>query len=144
MYRRRPALEVFLVHPGGPYFARRDDGVWSLPKGLVAAGEDLLTTARREFGEETGFSTPESGYLELGQVQQTNKIVHAWAFEGERDPESIVSNSFEMEWPRRSGRKRSFPEVDRASYFTIQQARQKIIRAQFELIERLRELLGGA
>jgi len=144
MFRRRASIEVLLVHPGGPFFARRDDGVWSIPKGLPNADEDLLSAAKREFCEETGISAPPSGYVELGMVQQTNKRVHAWAFEGDFDPGTLISNTFELEWPPRSGQRHSFPEVDRADFFTLEAARPKIIAAQMELLERLAERLDPA
>jgi len=144
MFRRRASIEVLLVHPGGPFFARRDDGVWSIPKGLPNTDEDLLSAAKREFREETGISAPPSGYVELGMVQQTNKRVHAWAFEGDFDPTNLISNTFELEWPPRSGQRRSFPEVDRADFFTLEAAQPKIIAAQMELLERLAERLDPA
>lgn len=141
MYRHRCCLEVLLVHPGGPYYVNLDD-VWSIPKGMPDKDEDLLSAARREFQEETGFSAPPakyppSEYLTLGAVRQTNKLVHAWAFEGSVDPTTLVSNTFELEWPPRSGRKQSFPEVDRGDFFTLEAARPKIVTAQMELLERL-------
>ena len=143
MFRRRDdALEVFLVHPGGPFFKNKDDGAWSVPKGEIEAGEDPLATARREFTEETGFDVPESGFLPLGAIQQKGgKVVAAWAFEGDVDPAALKSNSFELEWPPRSGRKRRFPEVDRAAFFSSADARIKINPAQSAFIDRLEDLL---
>jgi predicted NUDIX family NTP pyrophosphohydrolase len=131
MYRlREERLEVLLGHPGGPYFAHKDLGVWSIPKGQVFAGEDLLTAARREFAEETGLE-PWGAYEPLGAVKYRNhKIVHAWAFEGDCDPATLVSNTFELEWPRKSGRLIEVPEVDRAAWYGLDEAREKIVAAQ--------------
>jgi predicted NUDIX family NTP pyrophosphohydrolase len=145
MYRRREGvLEVFLAHPGGPLFARRDGGVWTIPKGLAIESEDLYAAAVREFGEEIGL--PVTGpTIALGQVRQkSGKIVHAWAFEGDA-PAGFVpnSNEFECEWPPRSGKTRRFPEVDRAEFFALGTAATKIIAAQAEFLDRLREALGG-
>jgi predicted NUDIX family NTP pyrophosphohydrolase len=137
LYRRAAdgGLEVLLVHPGGPFWARKDLGAWSIPKGLPHEGEDLLAAARREFLEETGF-TAAGGAVALGQVRQANgKIVHAWAIEGDVDPRALKSNSFEMEWPRGSGRKRSFPEVDRAQWFEPDEARRRIVPAQAAFLD---------
>ena len=148
MFRRRNnELEVLLAHPGGPFFTRKDDGVWTIPKGEAAPGEDLLTRAQIEFEEEVGFR-PESshGWIELGSiVQKGGKIVHAWAFEGDL-PESFEcrSNVFEMEWPPRSGKLKEFPEVDRAEFFTEGIARQKIKPTQIPFLDRLRGALRGA
>jgi predicted NUDIX family NTP pyrophosphohydrolase len=142
MFRRRNnELEVLLAHPGGPFFTRKDDGAWTIPKGEAAPGEDLLTRAQIEFEEEVGFR-PESfqGWIELGSIKQKGgKIVHAWAFEGDL-PESfeVKSNLFEMEWPPGSGRRQSFPEVDQAKFFTEGVARRKIKQAQVPLLDRLR------
>ena len=142
MFRRRDnELEVLLAHPGGPFFTRKDDGAWTIPKGEAAPGEDLLTRAQIEFEEEVGFR-PESfrGWIELGSIKQKGgKIVHAWAFEGDL-PESfeVKSNLFEMEWPLGSGRRQSFPEVDQAKFFTEAVARRKLKPAQVPLLDRLR------
>jgi predicted NUDIX family NTP pyrophosphohydrolase len=144
MYRLRDGqLEVLLVHPGGPYFEKKDLGSWSIPKGLVAAGEAAVSAARREFLEETGFEPPlEARLVDLGEVlQASGKRVRVWAFEGDCDPRALASNSFEMEWPPRSGRRRSFPEVDRAEFFRPDRAVRKLIPAQTELVERLIERL---
>jgi predicted NUDIX family NTP pyrophosphohydrolase len=142
MFRRRGnELEVLLAHPGGPFFTRKDDGSWTIPKGEAAPGEDLLTRAQIEFEEEVGFR-PEGvlDWIELGWIKQKGgKIVHAWAFEGDL-PESfeVKSNLFEMEWPPRSGQLQSFPEVDRAEFFTEAAARRKLKSAQVPLLDRLR------
>src|SRR5205814_3451337 len=116
---RRPGgrLEVFLAHPGGPFWAARDDGAWTIPKGLVEPGEDPLAAARREFEEETGIR-PAGPYLPLGSVRQkAGKVVHAWAWEGDADPEKVMSNTMSVEWPPGSGRRVAFPEVDRCAWF---------------------------
>ncbi len=143
MYRRPvEGLELFLVHPGGPFFQKKDEGFWGLPKGLLDQGEDPLAAARREFTEETGVPTPDEGYLTLGEVQQkSGKVVLAWAFEGDCDPEAIESNPFEMEWPPRSGKVQAFPEVDRAAFFSPEEARRKLNSAQAEFVERLEKML---
>jgi predicted NUDIX family NTP pyrophosphohydrolase len=147
MFRRRDnELEVLIAHPGGPFFARKDDGAWTIPKGEAAPGEDLLTRAQIEFEEEVGFR-PESfrGWIELGSIKQKGgKTVHAWAFEGDL-PESfeLKSNLFEMEWPLRSGRRQSFPEVDQARFFTEGVARRKLKPAQVPLLDRLRAAIKG-
>ena len=130
-------LEMLLVHLGGPFWAKKDEGAWFIPKGEIAAGEDELSAAKREFEEETGIK-PEGRFLALGNVRhKSGKTVHAWAFEGSCDPNAIKSNTFSMEWPPRSGKKREFPEVDRAGWFTLEAARSKIHRDEFELLERL-------
>jgi len=145
VYRRGAGdWEVFLVHPGGPYWRNRDVGAWSIPKGEVGAGEDPQAAARRELAEETGFHAAPS-LLSLAAVRQPGgKTVLAWAAEGDLDAAAIVSNTFAMEWPPRSGRLESFPEVDRAGWFTLHEARQKILAGQVPLIEQLERLLGPA
>lgn len=139
LFRRRDgALEVLLAHPGGPFFANKDAGWWTVPKGLPEEGEELLAAARREFTEETGWPTPADGYLPLGSVKQKGgKTVHAWAFEGEADARSLASNTFRVEWPLKSGRWQSVPEVDRAEWFPLDSAHTKINAAQAEFLERL-------
>ena len=133
-------LEVLLVHPGGPFWARRDLGAWSIPKGEYPDDEDPLAAARREFAEELGHPAPGSEALELGEVRQkAGKVVSAWAIAGDLDPEAITSNTFTMEWPPRSGRTREFPEVDRAQWFGLEEARERINPAQAALLDRLSE-----
>jgi predicted NUDIX family NTP pyrophosphohydrolase len=131
-------LEVLLVHPGGPFFARKDDGAWSIPKGLYEDDEEPLAAARREFAEELGSACPDGPALELGEIRQRNgKRVTAWALEGDLDAETITSNTFTIEWPPRSGRRQEFPEIDRAGWFTLDAARVKILAAQAPLLDRL-------
>jgi predicted NUDIX family NTP pyrophosphohydrolase len=142
LYRNRnEQLEVLLVHPGGPLWAKKDLGAWSIPKGEFDQEEPLLA-ARREFHEETGFQAPRGEYIPLKPVRQkSGKIVYAWAVEEEVDAEHIHSNNFEMEWPPRSGKAQSFPEIDRAAWFLVEEARQKINPAQAGLIQELLEIL---
>jgi predicted NUDIX family NTP pyrophosphohydrolase len=139
MFRRKEgALEVLLVHPGGPFFQRKDDGAWTIPKGEAASGEDLLTRAQVEFQEELGIR-PHGDWIALGSIKQKGgKTVHAWAFEGEL-PESfqLKSDTFEIEWPPRSGKLKQFPEIDRAEFFTDEVARRKISPAQISFLDRL-------
>lgn len=142
LYRRTGGLpEVFLVHPGGPFWAKKEDGAWSIPKGEFAEGEDPVEVAKREFEEETGF--PLKGTLDrLEPVKQVGgKIVYAWASEGEIDASAIHSNRFSMEWPPHSGKNQEFPEVDRASWFDLDTARRKILKSQMPLLAQLRERL---
>ena len=141
LYRWRDgALEVFLVHPGGPFWARKDDGAWSIPKGEFAPGEDPLVAARREFAEETGLAV-DGEVRALAPIRQAGgKVVHAFALEGELDADAIRSNSFTIEWPPRSGRLREFPEVDRAGWFALAEARRKILKSQLGLLEQLAQL----
>jgi predicted NUDIX family NTP pyrophosphohydrolase len=144
MYRRPDAgLELLLVHPGGPFWAKKDLGAWSIPKGEYSESEDALAVAKRELEEETG-ARVQGDFLSLGElVQPGRKIVSAWAIEGDFDPSDLKSNLFEMEWPPKSGRKQSFPEVDRAQWFSPADARQKILKGQSEFITRLLEAIGG-
>lgn len=136
-------LEVFLAHPGGPFWAGRDEGAWTVPKGLVEEGEDPLAAARREFREETGIE-PEGPFLPLGSIRQkAGKTVHAWAWEGDADPERVTSEAMRTEWPRGSGRWISFPEVDRCAWFDPETARTRINPAQAELVSRLEAVLAG-
>ena len=143
LYRRRgDGLEVFLVHPGGPFWARKDLGAWSIPKGEFTAGEDPRVAARREVAEETGL-VPDGVFVALAPLRQAGgKIVHAFALEGDCDPAKIRSNSFTIEWPPRSGERREFPEVDRAAWFALADARRKILKSQLGLLEQLVELLN--
>jgi predicted NUDIX family NTP pyrophosphohydrolase len=145
LYRRAPGgLEVLLAHPGGPLFASRDEGYWSIPKGEPdGADEPLLEVARREFAEETAHPVPAGPTIDLGSiVQKGGKVVHAWAVEGDLDPALAVSNPFEMEWPPRSGRRASFPEIDRVAWFDPAAARVRIKATQIPLLERLEAALG--
>ena len=143
-YRQRePGVDVFLVHPGGPFWARKDAGAWSIPKGEFEPGEAPLDAARREFTEETGVVAPGS-FAPLGTIRQAGgKTIHAFAVAMDFDAEKIVSNTFQMEWPPRSGRFAEFPEVDRAAWFPIEMAAEKINRGQIELLTRLRAMLGA-
>ena len=136
--------EVLLVHPGGPFWSRRDAGAWSIPKGEVEEGEALSAVAEREFSEELGRPAPRGPRTDLGEITQSGgKRVRAWAVEGDFDPSDITSNQFEMEWPPRSGQRQSFPEVDRAAWFSLDVARHKLIAAQVDLLARL-PALGDA
>jgi len=140
LYRRSPGLEVLLVHPGGPFWANKDSHAWSIPKGEYEDGEDPLAVARREFEEELGTPPPRGEMIELGELAQpSRKLVTAFATEGDFDPAALKSNRFEMEWPPRSGQMQSFPEVDRAEWFTPDQAREKILAGQRPFIDRLLE-----
>src|SRR5438046_6583849 len=146
MFRRRnDQVEFLLAHPGGPLFTRKDDGVWTIPKGEAAPGEDLLTRAQIEFEEEVGFRPKNvRNYIELGSIiQKGGKTVHGWAFEGDL-PESFEckSNLFELEWPPRSGKRERFPEVDEARCFSEEEARRKLKPAQLPFLDRLRAALG--
>ena len=142
LYRRAANdLEVLLVHPGGPFWTRRDAGAWSIPKGEYEPEDDPLAAARREFEEELGSAPPGTEPLELGEVRQTSgKLVRAWALEGDLDATAAFSNTFTVEWPPRSGQMREFPEVDRAEWFTLAAAREKINPAQAAFLDRLAEL----
>ena len=142
MYRTQGGrLEVLLVHLGGPFWAKKDEGAWFIPKGEIAEGEDEFSAAKREFEEETGIK-PEGTFIPLGKIwHKSGKTVVAWAFEGTCDPHAIKSNTFAMEWPPRSGKQREFPEVDRAQWFTMEAARGTIHRDEFELLKRLEKSL---
>jgi predicted NUDIX family NTP pyrophosphohydrolase len=146
LFRNPAAPELLLVHPGGPFWAKKDLGAWTIPKGEPDPGEDLLLCALRELGEELGPAAPAldpADLIELGSVRQkAGKLVHAWAAEGEFDPAALDSNSFELEWPPRSGTRREFPEVDRAEWLDPGEAGRKILPAQGPLIERLLGALG--
>ena len=141
--RRAGTTEVLLVHPGGPFWARKDDGAWSIPKGEYGAGEDPLAVARREFAEELGSAAPDGPHADLGEVtQRGGKRVRAWAIAGDFDAMTMVSNTFEMEWPRGSGAIREFPECDRAEWFTLEVAARKLLGAQRPFLDRLAALAG--
>jgi predicted NUDIX family NTP pyrophosphohydrolase len=144
MYRYcASTLEIFLVHPGGPFWKNKDLGAWSIPKGEFDKGEDPLEAAKREFHEETGFAVNGS-FIALGPVRQAGgKLVYAWATEGDCKAESIKSNYFTMEWPPRSGRRKEFPEVDRAGWFSVELASEKILRGQLMLLNELQRKLKG-
>jgi predicted NUDIX family NTP pyrophosphohydrolase len=144
MFRVRGGLlEVLLVHPGGPFWQTKDAGAWGIPKGEVEPGEDLLLAAQREFKEELGL-TPTPPFHPLGSVtQKSGKVVHAWAFEGDCDPSRIQSNTSEIEWPPRSGKRLTIPEIDRAAFFSIQEAAKRLHPAQVPLLLRLREQHGA-
>lgn len=144
LYRHAPGgLEVLLAHPGGPFFARRDAGHWTVPKGEPDGAADLLAVARREFAEEVGRTPPDGPTIDLGAiVQKGGKVVHAWAIEGDLDPSTAVSNTFELAWPPGSGRTATFPEIDRVEWFGMAEARRRIRAAQVPLLERLEAALG--
>jgi predicted NUDIX family NTP pyrophosphohydrolase len=138
LFRQRAGeLDVLLVHPGGPFWAKKDEGAWSIPKGEIQEGEDPLAAAKREVAEELGVAA-DGDFMPLAPVRQPGgKIVQAWALEADLDPSDITSNTFQMEWPPRSGRQQTFPEVDRAAWFTISEARSKISRGQLPLLDAL-------
>ena len=143
LFRRAAELEVLLVHPGGPFWAKKDLGAWSIPKGEHDHAEEALACALREFEEETGTRPAEGELDDLGTVRQkSGKVVQAWALEGDLDADAIRSNTFTMEWPPRSGRQAEFPEVDRAQWFGLDEARQRINPAQGAFLDRLRDLLA--
>jgi predicted NUDIX family NTP pyrophosphohydrolase len=143
LFRHRPAgVEVMLVHPGGPFWAKKDLGAWSIPKGLIDEGEDLLAAAKREFLEETGMVV-DGEFLDLGAHKQPGKTIVAWACEGDFDPASLKSNPFSLEWPPRSGRTTEFPEVDQAAWYSIDEAFMKINKGQKPIIATLAERLAA-
>jgi predicted NUDIX family NTP pyrophosphohydrolase len=144
LYRRGPrGLEVFLVHPGGPYWAKKDEGAWSIPKGEFGPEEDPLAAARREFEEETGFRV-EGPFIPLTPLKQpSGKVIHAWTAAGDCDPAAVQSNNFTLEWPPKSGRMQEFPEIDRAGWFTLEEAQVKMVKGQRGFLEELR-LIEGA
>ena len=144
MFRRRGReLEVLLVHPGGPFWTKRDLGAWSIPKGEFAPDEDPRAAARREFAEETGM-VPEGQFIALDPLRQAGgKVVHPFAIEGDCDPQAIRSNTFVIEWPPRSGRQQEFPEVDRAAWFTIDEARRRILEGQAPMLDQLNRLVAA-
>ena len=135
-------VEILLVHPGGPFWSNRDDGAWTIPKGEFSENEEPLAAAKREFEEELGAGAPPGDYIELKPIKQKNgKIVHAWAVNGDFDPATLKSNTFAMEWPPKSGRMQSFPEVDRAQWFAADLARQKMLFGQPALVDELLTLI---
>ena len=136
---------MLLAHMGGPYWALKDLGHWTIPKGEIEPGEEAVAVARREFAEETGHDLPGGPLIELGEIwQKSGKLVLAWAVEGDLDPAAAVSNTFDMEWPPRSGRIRSFPEIDRVEWFDLTEARRRLRAAQVPFLERLEEALAAA
>lgn len=139
LYRRRAAVEVWIAHMGGPFWASKDEGAWSLPKGIVEADDrgDELSTARREFAEEIGSPAPDVDYVALGDFRGSGKTIVVFAAEAEFDPEVVRSNTFELEWPPRSGRMRTFPEVDDARWFSVDDARTKLTKAQRPILDAL-------
>jgi predicted NUDIX family NTP pyrophosphohydrolase len=140
--RRGGGLEVLLAHQGGPFWVKKDHGHWTIPKGEIEAGEELPAVARREFWEETGHRLPDGPMVDLGRIRQkSGKVVHGWAVEGDLDPSSAVSNTYEMEWPPRSGRLQSFPEIDRVEWFPLSEARERLKAAQVPFLDRLRASL---
>jgi predicted NUDIX family NTP pyrophosphohydrolase len=143
MYRRRQgAAQVLLVHPGGPYWAKKDTGAWTIPKGEIEQGEDALAAARREFEEETGFR-PEGDFRPLNPVSlKSRKTVYAWAFEGDCDPGALRSITFAMEWPPHSGKEQEFPEVDRAEWLSLEEAKEKIQAGQMGFIEEFERIIS--
>ncbi len=141
-FRRRNELEVLLAHPGGPFWAKKDDGAWTIPKGVAEPGADLLNTARREFKEETNLTATENLTPLTPVKQRSGKAVHVWAFEADLDLAAFASNTFELEWPPKSGRKQKFPEIDRIAYFTLPIAMVKIIAYQQPLLRELEQRLG--
>jgi predicted NUDIX family NTP pyrophosphohydrolase len=144
VFRRKPRLEVLLGHPGGPYWARKDEGAWSIPKGLVEADGDLAAAARRELAEETSFIA-DGPLVPLAPVRQkSGKIVHAFALEADFDLAQFASNTFEIEWPPRSGRRRAYPEIDRVRYFAIDEAMRKILSYQQPFLRELIDKIGAA
>ena len=143
LYRTKNGqLEVLIAHPGGPFFAKKDNGIWSIPKGLYEDDEDLLKAAKREFEEEIGTKPPSGDYIDLGEIKRKDgKTIRAWAVEGDIEENQVKSNLFEMEWPPRSGQKQQFPEIDKALWFDINSASLKLQPAQVEFLKRLAEQL---
>lgn len=144
LYRfKNTSLEVLLVHPGGPFFTKKDSGAWSIPKGEFLEVENSLDAAKREFKEEIGVDVPDSNFIELSPIEQkSNKTVYAWAFQGDIDTSTIKSNTFELEWPPKSGKMRSFPEIDKGEWFTITTAKEKINVRQVPLLDELQKKLS--
>ena len=146
LYRREPdgTVAVLLGHMGGPFWARRDDGAWSIPKGEYADGEDPLAVAHREFEEELGSPVPAAEVVPLGELRAGGKVLTVWAAEGDLDADATTSNTFELEWPPRSGRVQEFPEIDRAAWVPVDVARTKLVKGQVPLLDRLLAVLGAA
>jgi predicted NUDIX family NTP pyrophosphohydrolase len=143
LYRRRPALEVLVAHLGGPFWSRKDERAWTFPKGLCDEDEDEFAAAQREFAEEIGSPPQAKDYLDLGTIKQSNKHVRLWAAEGELDVHTVVSNTFDTEWPPRSGQIEAFPEIDRAEWVSPEVARVKLVASQVPFLDRLLEALGS-
>ena len=142
-FRRRNGLEVLLAHPGGPFWAKKDAGAWTIPKGLVEHGADLIATARREFAEETNLPLPDREFIALAPVvQKSGKVVHAFAVEADLELAQFASNAFDIEWPPKSGRRQAFPEIDRIAYFTVPDAMIKILTYQRPLLIDLERHVG--
>ena len=141
LYRRTPDLQVLLGHMGGPFWARRDEGAWSIPKGEYGDDEEPLAAARREFAEELGSPVPSAALLPLGELRAGSKVLTVWAAEGDLDADAVVSGTFPLQWPPRSGRVQHFPEVDRAAWFGLAEARGRLVRGQVPYLDRLRALL---
>src|SRR5579872_7425645 len=141
-FRRRAEIEVLLGHPGGPFWVKKDDGVWTIPKGLVEPGADRLATAQREFTEETSFVAAGELWPLAPVKQKSGKTVHAWAFQGDFDLTKFTSNTFEIEWPPNSGKRKTFPEIDRIAYFTLAAAMKKILSYQQPLLLELQKRIG--
>ncbi|SFO42276.1 Predicted NTP pyrophosphohydrolase, NUDIX family [Geodermatophilus obscurus] len=141
LYRRTPGLQVLLGHMGGPFWSRRDEGAWSIPKGEYGDGEEPLAAARREFEEELGSPVPSTALVPLGELRAGAKVLTVWAAEGDLDADAVVSGTFPLEWPPRSGRVQHFPEVDRAAWFGLDEARSKLVTGQVPYLDRLRALL---
>jgi predicted NUDIX family NTP pyrophosphohydrolase len=143
LYRRAPHLQVLLGHMGGPFWARKDAGAWSIPKGEHGDDEDALDAARREFAEELGSPVPATSLLPLGELRAGAKLLTVWAAEGDLDADAIVSGTFPLEWPPRSGRVQEFPEVDRAAWFGLDEARTRLVAGQVPYLDRLQAVLAG-
>ena len=143
VFRRRNGLEVLLAHPGGPFWAKKDVGAWTIPKGLIEPGVDLIETARREFAEETSLALPDGEFIALAPVKQkSGKVVHGFALEANLDLVQFASNTFEIEWPPKSGRRQAFPEIDRIAYFSVPVAMSKILTYQRPLLAELESRFG--
>jgi predicted NUDIX family NTP pyrophosphohydrolase len=137
------SVEVLVAHPGGPFFAKKDDGIWTIPKGLYDDKENALDAAKREFEEETGFRAPQGDFIKLGEIKRKDgKFIMAWAVEGDYDTAQLQSNTFALEWPPKSGKQQEFPEVDKAEWFDLPTAARKLQNAQVEFLRRLAEKLG--